>query len=231
MVCSADRSAVGSFLVDAQDLARIRFVTSRYQELQGLRQLVVIPCCLAAFWSRPLIESLHDTSPVHALAGFVLSLAPWLLVLAARPIFTRYYSARFGSVAPSVLLWSPDMIGWTVLIFGGFAIDMSTFGAAKPSAILVAGSLIALHVVWRDWPWRGYYMAAAIVCATAAWLTAVSPAFRVDNLDALLRIPFSIFMGAHAVTAWLDHRLLLRTLPRNPEAQADALTPEHADPI
>jgi len=216
--------------MDAADLARIRFVTSRFFELQGLRQLVVVPCCLMAFWSRPFIDSLHDRPAAFAVAGFVFSVLPWLLVLAARPVLNRYYGARFGSVATGPL-WSPDMIGWTVLLVGGFAIDMSTFGAAKPSALLVAGSLIAVHVVWRDWPWRVYHLGAAIICAAAAGLTAASPAFRVDNLDAMLRIPFSIFMCAHGVSAWLDHRLLLRTLPPHPEASAEVLSPNHADPV
>ena len=216
--------------MDSTDLARIRFVTSRFSELQGLRQLVVLPCCMAAFWSRPLVESLHDSTTALALVGFVFSLAPWLLVLAARPVLNRYYGARFGSVGTGAL-WSPDMIGWAVLICGGFAIDMSTFGAAKPSAVLVAGSLMAIHVVWRDWPWRVYHLGTAIVCAVGAWLTAVNPAFRVDNLDALLRIPFTIFMCAHAVSAWLDHRLLLRTLPPHPEASAEVLSADHADSV
>jgi hypothetical protein len=217
-------------VMDAADLARIRFVTSRFHELQGLRHLVVLPCCMVAFWSRPFVDWLHDSSPALALAGFVFSVAPWLLVLAARPVLNRYYGARFGSVGTGPV-WSPDMIGWMVLTLGGFSIDMSTFGAAKPSAVLVAGSLIALHVVWRDWPWRTHHLGVAIACAGGAWLTAANPAFRVDNLDDLLRIPFTIFMCAHGVGAWLDHRLLLRTLPPHPGTSAEALSADHADPV
>ena len=44
--------------------------------------------------------------------------------------------------------------GVLVLILAGLWIDLSTYGSAKPSGLLVAGALIALHIVWRDWPWR-----------------------------------------------------------------------------
>ena len=217
--------------MDAADLARIRFVTSRFTELQGLRQLVILPCCLIAFWSRPLIESLHDTSVTFAVASFVSSVLPWLLVLLARPVLNRYYRARFGSVASGGSLWSADMIGWTVLLFAGFGIDSSSLGAGRPSAVLVAGVLVALHVVWRDWPWRTYHLAGAIGCGVGAWLTAASPAFRVDNLDEILRIPFTILLSAHAVAAWFDHRLLLQTLAPHVEASAEALSADHADTV
>lgn len=217
--------------MDAADLGRIRLVTSRYQEMQGLRQLMLLPCCLTAFWSRPYIESLHDAGTLQAVAGFFLQVAPWLVVLAARPFLDRYYKARFGSVSTGLSRWSVEMLGWAVLILAGFVIDMSTRGQAKPSALLVAGTLIALHVAWRDWPWRGYSLAAALACAVGAWLTAASPMFRVDDLDALLRVPLTIFMCAHTVTAWFDHRLLLRTLPPNPEASTELLTADHADSL
>src|SRR5687768_6895616 len=182
-------------VMDAAELDRIRLVTRRYQEMQGLRQLLLLPCCLVAFWSRPYVDLLYDVGTVKAvITGLALQIGPWLIVLAARPFLDRYYRARFGSVTNDLSRWSADKIGWTVLILGGFAIDMATFGAAKPSATLVAGSLVALHVAWRDWPLRGYSLAAAIACGVGAWLTAASPMFRVDDLNRLIRIPFTILM-------------------------------------
>jgi hypothetical protein len=216
--------------VDAQDLARIRFVTSRFHEMQGLRQLVIMPVSLIYFWSRPFVESLRDAGSVYAGAGFVLSVVPWLLVLAAHPLLNRYYAGRFGTVG-GLRQWSADKIGWTVLIVGGIWIDISSYDSARPSGLLVAGALIALHILWRDWPWRFFYLVPAIGCTAAAVLTATSAPFRVNDLDALLQGPFTIMMGTHAVAAFCDHRLLLRTLPRNPEVQADALTSTHADAV
>jgi hypothetical protein len=231
MVCIADRSAIRFRVVDAQDFARIRFVTSRYHEMQGLRQLVILPACLIHFWSRPFVESLRDTGSSQAVAGFFLSILPWLLVLAAHPLLNRYYAERFGSVAGGLHRWSADKIGWTVLILAGLWLDLSTYGSAKPSGLLVAGALIALHIVWRDWPWRSYYLVTAGVCSVGAWLTVTHPAFRIDSLDAVLRVSFTIMIVAHTGAAVMDHQLLLRTLSRNHEAHADALTSEHADPV
>ncbi len=199
--------------------------------MQGLRQLAILPATLIYFWSRPYVESLRELGSTQAAAGFVLSVVPWLLVLTAHPLMDRYYAGRFGSVAGGVRQWSADKIGWTVLIVGGLWFDVSTYESAKPSGLLVAGALIAVHILWRDWPWRSFYLVPAIGCAAAAGLTASTAAFRVNDLDAVLQGPFTIMLGTHAVAAFFDHRLLLRTLPRNPEAHADALTSEHADPV
>jgi hypothetical protein len=217
--------------MDAVDLARIRFVTSRYHDLQGLRGLAILAACLSAFWARPYLELLRDSGTADAALGFFLSFAPWIFVLAIRPFLDHYYRERFGSVAAGFRQWSPDKIGWAVLIAAGLWIDMRTLGSAKPSAILVVGALIAIHIVWRDWPWRPVYVVTAIVCAVAAWLTAVSPALRIDNLDDLLRVSFTIMIAAHTAAGVFDHRLLLRALPRNRDAQADEPIAEHADSV
>jgi hypothetical protein len=217
--------------MDEAGLARIRFVTSRYHDLQGLRGLAIFAACLCAFWARPYLELLRDSGTVAAAAGFFLSFAPWVMVLFMRPFLDHYYSERFGTVAAGLRQWSFDKIGWALLLAAALWIDMRTLGLARPSAVLVAGSLIAIHIVWRDWPWRPAYLAVAVVCAVGAWLTAVSPAFRIGNLDDLLRISLTTMIGAHAAAGLLDHRLLLRALPRNQHAQADEPVIEHADSV
>lgn len=217
--------------MDSRDLARIRLVTLRYQELQGLRTVVTVPACLAAFWTRPFVEMLHDLGSVYAGAGFVVSLLPFVAILASRPVLDRYYASRFGSVASGFGGWPADRIAWTVLLVAAVWLDWSTLGSSNPSAIFVAGALIALHVVWRDWPLRSYYLITAVVCVAGAGLMAIIPAFRVDSLDALLRFPFSVVMAAHAIAAVFDHRLLLRTLPRHPEAHEPDLAADHADAL
>jgi hypothetical protein len=217
--------------MDAAALARIRLVTSRYVELQGLRTVVAVPACLAAFWMRPFVETLHDLGSVYAWVGFVVSVLPFFAIVASRPLLDRYYAARFGSVATGFGGWSADRIGWTLLFLAAFGLDWSTLGASKPSAILAAGAAIGLHVAWRDWPLRSYYLFTAAACVAGACLVAIVPAFRVDSLDALLRIPFSIVMGAHAAAAVFDHRLLNRVLSRHPQGHADVLARDHADAL
>ena len=217
--------------MDAADLARIRFVTSRYHDLQGLRGLAHLAACLSVFWSRPYVELLRYSGPIPAVVGVFLSVAPWILLLAVRPVFDRYYSERFGTVAAGLRQWSPDKLGWAVLLMAGVGIDMSALGSARPSATLVAGALIALHIVWRDWPWRPAYLGTAIACTVAVWLTAVSPTFRIDDLDALLRVSVTIVIGTHVAAGVFDHRLLVRSLPRNSHALADEPTADHADSV
>jgi len=217
--------------MDEAHLARIRFVTSRYHDLQGLRGLAIFAACLCAFWARPYLELLRDSGAVHAAVGFFLSFAPWVMVLFMRPFLDRYYSERCGTVAAGLRQWSLDKIGWAVLLAAALWIDMRTLGVAKPSAVLLAGTLIAVHILWRDWPWRPAYVVTAIASAVAAWLTAVSPAFRIGDLDDLLRVSFTIMIGTHAAAGVFDHRLLLRALPRNSDAEADEPVIEHADSV
>jgi hypothetical protein len=216
--------------MDAADLARIRFVTSRYGELQGLRQLVVLGACLIAFWSRPYVRLLRYLGPVEAMVGLVASLLPFVIVLSARPFLDRYYARRFGSVGgggrPSI-----DAIGWVVLIFVAFSVDARTLGAAKPSAILIAGALIALHIVMRDWPWRRHHVITLILCAVGAWMTAAFPALRGDDLRDLVQKPLTMLICAQIVGTYLDHRLLVQSLGSNRHVEADERRSEHADPI
>jgi hypothetical protein len=214
--------------MDTVDLARIRFVTTRHGELQGLRQLVMLPACLVSFWSRPYIEMLRDRGSFEAVAGLLLSILPWLAVISARPALDRYYSRRFGSVDRG---WSRDTIGTVVLLMAAMWIDLARLDTGRPIAVLVAGALIALHIVVKDWPWRAHHVVTAVVCASAAFLITTESVFRVDSLDEFLRGPFSVLIGAQLVSACLDHRLLMRTLPLNPDAHAGELASDHADTV
>jgi hypothetical protein len=216
--------------VEPADLARIRFVTSRYGELQGLRHLVTAGVCVIAFWSQPYIRLLRYLGPVEAMVGLVASILPLTVILWARPLFDRYYARRFGSVGgagrPSI-----DAIGWLVLIFAAFFVDARTLGTAKPSAILIAGALIALHIVMRDWPWRRHHLITLILCVVGVLMTAAFPAFRGDDLRDLAQKPLTLLICAQIVGTYLDHRLLVHTLGSNRHAAADERRSEHADAV
>jgi hypothetical protein len=217
--------------MDETDLARIRFVTARHRELQGLRQLMLTTACLASFWSRPYIEALRALGSIDAISGLILLILPFVAVIAARPALNRYYARRFGTVARSAGGGSGDPIGWTVLFIGGLAIDVATLDSGRPIGVLTAGGVIALHIVVRDWPWRAHHLGTALICGCAVFLIATEPGFRVDSADELRRGPLSILFGLQFVSGLLDHRLLLRTLPLNPDAQATELASDHADSL
>jgi hypothetical protein len=113
-------------------------------------------------------------------------------------------------------LFLPDV----VLMILGFLLDMLLRAAHAPSALLIAGTVISLHVTIRDWPWRPYYLVPTVVCAIGAWLTVVDPALRTGGMPGAIRIPLTILLVPQLLTAVLDHRLLTRAMPENPDEAA-----------
>ena len=213
--------------MDAADLARIRFVTSRYRELQGLRHLAVIPAVLLVFWLYPNLSPLRDMGPVEAVVGLLLSIAPVVAGSAAQPFFDRYYARRFGHVATSALT-RRDTLARTALIVGGLTIDSWGAGNPRCTATLVAVALVSLHIVVRDWPWRASYIASVVVCLGMVWIDG-APVSSGDHPILVMRLPLTIAIGTYVVAAYLDHRLLANALPPNPEASEAQAVPDHAD--
>jgi hypothetical protein len=199
------------------ELDRIRFVAQRFRSLQGLRHLVVIPAVLAAFWMQPYLKLLRYAGPEGAILGLLATVAPFMIVLAVRPLLDRYYSRRFGIVAADLEIEWPALLPDAVLVIVGFLLD-TWLKAHGPSALLIAGTLVALHVTIRDWPWRWYYLVPAGVCAVGVWLTATVPEMRDGTAPGAIKIPMTILLLPLLLTAVMDHRLLTRSLPHNPDA-------------
>jgi hypothetical protein len=239
MVCIADLFVAYFWSMMPRDLDRIRFVARRYPELQGLRLLVLAPTLVAAVWAQPYIRLLRYAGPLEAFVGLVASVAPLLIAMASRAYLDAYYKDRFGNVATTTEHrakdWGPPML----LLFVGISLDLSGPSPGAPSFVLIAASLIALHITVRDWPFRRHYLPAAVACGLAAWLPAAMPAIRVDSLPDIARNSISLALVFFVAPAYLDHRFLQRTLPRNPDAaleelrtrqRSDAMD-EHADTI
>ena len=198
--------------MNADHFRRVQFVTRRFHELQGLRTIIFAVACIAAFWLQPYIRALRYAGPFEATAGLLASFMPFAAAL-TMPLVDRYYRRRCGSVAATAMDRVRDVGVPLLLIVGGLWIDLIRIGTQSPSAALIAGAVLALHVVVRDWPWRGHYVIAAVACAIGAWLTAVVPSMRADTVQVLARIPVSWLLATYAVTAYFDHRLLLIALP------------------
>ena len=147
--------------MDAHDLARIRFVTSRYHELQGLRQLVILPACLMRSGRGPICGIAARHGSVGSRGG-VRPLSRAVAASSPRPTTcsTATTAQRFGSVATG-----PSCRSATWSVRGGAArrwlwpsicrVLASGQAAARCSSAL---ALIALHIVVRDWPWRAYHL-------------------------------------------------------------------------
>jgi hypothetical protein len=195
------------------DPSLVRLVTRRFAELQGLRHAVVVVTVLALVWSQPYLKLLRYAGPGPAILGLLLSVLPCAVVLAARHWFNQHYRRRFGRV--DVTETNLDALASLALFGVALWIDAAR-ATARPSAVLVAGALTALHVVMRDWPWRTHHLFAAVSCSLAAWLTAAVPTFAISGSQDVLRIALTIVLLSSLVPAWLDHRLLVRTLGRPP---------------
>jgi hypothetical protein len=195
---------------DTADIARIRFVTSRYRHLQGLRQLMWIAGLLVhlrlfeLYGIRP-----HGSLDWAEFRGMCLVATPLLLAQIGDVWLRGYYSRRFGHV-PDGALWRRDVMAWLGLILVGIFFDTRIFRGGGPSVLLIAIGLMSLHAAIRDWPWRRHHLLPAMV-------SVVATATRLPLSEASL----AIMLCTTGVAAWLDHRLLVRTLPPNPDACAD----------
>jgi hypothetical protein len=212
------------------DLSRIRFVTSRFRQLQGFRQLAIVPPCLLLLWFRPYLRLLRYLGPWHAAAGLLLSVVPMLMIAYAQPLLDRYYARKFGNLAPAALA-RRDAVVQGVLLIAGVLIDGFVLaGRHGPSATVLALGVVSLHIGVRDWPWRAHHLFVTLVCAWSTWATIGAPASP-QELPPWLRNALTAVLCTWAVAAWLDHRLLTRTMPPHPDACADDLAPDHADAL
>ena len=189
-------------------LARIRLVTERYNELQGLRRAIA-GAMLAATGGGLLIAHAGRRSVLTALVLTFAAMIPsqWLL--------SRYYAARFGRIVvppprkQGIWLLAAMAI---VLAITGYAFDSGQF--AGPFMIGVGA---ALWIAIRDWPLRGYHLLGAVVTGVAAVLQLLAP-----DSDAMPRAQATSFLLvglAYIPIGLLDHRLLasvMRTQQRNP---------------
>lgn len=200
---------------DPDRFARIQLVTRRFNELQGLWNLALCATCLATFAAQPYVRLLRYSGPAGWVLGLVLSVMPMIAVLALRQVSTGYYRRRFGRVAAPAHVW------WTQaatvgLLAAAVFLDIVRQGRGGPSALLVAGAVLSLHIVVRDWPFRTYHLLAAVTCAAGAWVSSPSGTFPAP--PELAQVNVSILLAANLLPAYLDHRLLASTLPANPDA-------------
>ena len=213
--------------MDDAELARIRFVTARFRDLQGLRHLAIVPLCLLLFWLQPYLKLLRYMGPWEAMAGLVLSVSPCLLIYPAHHLLDRYYARRFGTVGRSVLA-RRDTVAQAVVVVAGVMID--SWGSSGVSATLIASALVSLQIALRDRPWRLHHLIVTVICIAAA-VTFDLRAARANDPAAFLRIPLTIGLCAYSLAAYLDHRLLANVMPRDPDVRDHEIAADYADPF
>jgi hypothetical protein len=201
--------------------ALIRFVASRYRELQGLRTVGDAGFLLlnaAGFW---FIMWTERESSAFVL-GAVLSAYIWRYFWRLGPQLDRYYATRFGRVGPQFNYWPVFL--W--MMQGPMAAPiLSDMGAPATIAKTLVLILIAARPAWiaiRDFPFRAHWLVVAIVgILHAAQLPPTRPAIFAWEM----RVFFAVGL-AWAFAGLCDHVILVRTLRPGAAAASEEAIPD-----
>lgn len=203
------------------DLAMIRFVTTRYRDLQGLRT-VLHGACIVSVWA-----ILRWAPPDRRPGTFFVAALLWAsLSMWGGARVRRYYAGRFGRATPP----------------GGDRFDDTVYALAhEPYIMLLVSTAISLGgqfalllpvltvttawKVWRDWPYRTHWLVPVVVGAAfslAFFQLRTAAQFRDWQWQLMVTGSLSLMIAGA-----LDHRLLMTTMPAADAAESA----EHADPI
>jgi hypothetical protein len=198
--------------MDQQQLARIRLLSSRFRELQGLR--VAFAGGTMAIVSGSYLMA--TTAPTSSGAMIAL-LASFVLMIPGEWWLHRHYARTVGRQVPTPRNPWPVVAFVTIYLAIGIFLD-SRFpeipsGAPTMATVVLASLVVAI----RDWPWRAHYLGVA-AAVTVAFCANVFGDGVVDPGMTLTTVFF--VTGLSFVPAGLlDHRLLLRLMEegRQPE--------------
>lgn len=202
--------------MDEDQLARIRLLSSRFVELQGLR-VAFAGGTMAIVLGSYLIMAEPTSS-----GAIIAMLMSFVLMTPGEWWLHRYYATRIGRQVPK------PRKSWPTLVFFAIYFAVATYlnsrfpaiPAGAPTAATVV--LISLCVAIRDWPWRAHYLGAAAAVAIAFSINV----FSAGVVDPGRTLAFTLFAGGLSFVpiGLLDHRLLLRLMAeaRVPEAASSA---------
>lgn len=187
-------------------LERIRLLSRRFHELQGLR--VALAGAMLALVVGGYLTLAPEPSNNGAIAAMGLS---FVLIVPGVFSLNRYYATRFGRQVVS----PPRHPGRLLFIWSAYMVVAWILHARYPE--IPAGaptlSVVAFASIWlaiRDWPWRAYYLLATVAVsigfiASAPITGALAPNMTVGVLFLLL--------GASMVPiGLLDHLLLVKLM-------------------
>lgn len=198
--------------MDQHHLDRIRLLSARFHQLQGLR-VALTGVCIALIVGGYLVFSPQptDNGSMVALAVSFVPVIPgvWLL--------NRYYATTFGRQ----VLSPPEQRYLPVFVFFYFLLGMilnatiPAIPAGAPTAVTTA--LISVWVAIRDWPYRAHYL---LVTAAVVLGFAVS-ASGAGLLPAHLTLgTIFVLLGASFVAVGvLDHLLLVKLMKEARQTQ------------
>ena len=195
----------------AIDLERLRYVTARYPQLQGLRLVpLAIVFLLAAAWRAGLLHLPADDTPTGAQWWFVGGLA---LAVILSYVIRHWYLRMFGSVGQHRGRSGALPILGTFLLGCG-ALALQGVMHWHLSVPIMAVGIVMFAIGVHHFRLRGHYVAAAVLLCAYALLPRMNPAPDVSAaaLDAVIGI-------AILIAGIGDHQLIAETL-QSPEAAA-----------
>jgi hypothetical protein len=198
--------------MDQLQLARIRLLSSRFRELQGLRVALAGGTMAIVFGSYLLAAAPTSSGAMIAL------LVSFVLMIPGEWWLHHYYARTIGRQVPA------PRNPWPVVVFATIYVAIGVFlnrqfpeipsGAPTMATVALASLLVAI----RDWPWRAHYLGVA-AAVTVAFCANMFGAGVIDPGMTLTTVFFAT--GLSFIPAGLlDHRLLLKLMEevRQPEA-------------
>lgn len=191
--------------MDHKRLERIRLLSARFHELQGLRAALA-GAAIAVTTGAYLLVTPAPTNN-GAMVALVIAFLP---VLPGVRWLNRYYADTFGRqvfdpkpyVRPSLFLL------WYAAIGTLLNASIPAIPAGTPTAATVA--IVSVWVALRDWPWRAYYLLAPAAVALAFTATASGGGFLAPGQT--LVVSFLAIGLSMVAIGLLDHWLLVRLM-------------------
>ena len=181
-------------------LARIRLVTERYYELQGLRYVLVGASYLVGMGTA-LMASGWDLAGTDTFIAFGLTFA---VLIPGMWGLDRYYETTFGRIKPAAasqrLTWIIPLTFTAATLF-----DLIVLRSSQAGIFLALGGL-SLWVTVRDWPLRRHHLVVAVSGFFTAAMQLTDVARR--SPDTALAAGFMLVGVAAVLTGFADHRLL-----------------------
>ena len=193
-------------------LIRIRLLSARFHELQGLR-VALAGACLALVVGGYLLAAPLPTNN-GAMIAMLLAFVP---VTAVMPRLNRYYATTFGRQVWTPSRKVPLFMGLYLLIGWSLNASVPEIPAGTPTTATAA--LLSMWVAIRDWPFRAYYLLAT--AAVAGGLTLSAPVGGVLAPNMTLGVLFLLLGASMVPIGLLDHLLLVKLMKeaRSPLAE------------
>jgi hypothetical protein len=189
------------------NLARLRLVTERFWELQGLRSALLGSVILVGLAVYVVLASLTDLA--GGVSGTMGLVAALLILFPGMVWLDRYYATAFGRLKPSPAGRRFGMYVVPGVLLSAYLIE-KVWRLPVFTLYFAAWGVIGLWVTIRDWPLRKHYlleMAAAVVSAALQWKAVPHQDMAFPDPLALL-----VFGLGLALTGFMDHRLLASTM-------------------